>query len=174
MFALGHIYTHMTFGLFTNITSRALGKHIYKYVPASGEYSHRVSFIRSVTGYSSSGSVAGVSLIRISPGIHHPAHAGSPSSGSLRVSIIRSVPGLLRHPVLTGLAGLVHPVLTGSPLPAPDIPSGGTVILTCFTPTRIKVYEGLGPTSHLYKTYAIFKNHQWIYDHIWISYLKKS
>ena len=44
----------------------------------------------------------------------------------------------------------------------------------CFTPIRIKVYEGLGPTSHLYKTHAIFKNHQWIYDHIWTSYLKQS
>ena len=34
-FALGHIYTDMTFGLFTNIASRALGKHIHEYVPAS-------------------------------------------------------------------------------------------------------------------------------------------
>ena len=39
LFALSHIYTHMTFGLFTNIASRALGKHIHKYVPASGSRS---------------------------------------------------------------------------------------------------------------------------------------
>ena len=132
MFALGHIYTHMTFGLFTNIASRARGKHIYKYVPASGEYSHRVSVIRpmpgtprpvcagytssgSVTGYPSSGSVTG-----------YPSSGsvtGSPSSGSLWAC--RHL-----HPDYAGLAGLVHSVLTGSSLPAPDIPSGGTVILT--------------------------------------------
>ena len=39
LFALSHIYTYMTFGLFTNIASRALGKHIHKYVPASGSLS---------------------------------------------------------------------------------------------------------------------------------------
>ena len=39
----------------------------------------------------------------------------------------------------------------------------------CFTPIRIKVYEGLGPTSHLYKTHAIFKNHQYVH---WFKSLK--
>ena len=39
LFALSHIYTHMTFGLFTTIASGALGKHIHKYVPASGSLS---------------------------------------------------------------------------------------------------------------------------------------
>ena len=34
------------------------------------------------------------------------------------------------HPVLTGLAGLVHPVLTGSSSPGLNIPSGGTEIPT--------------------------------------------
>ena len=57
-FALSHIYTNMTFRLFTNIAPMDSQKHIYEYVPSSGEHS--------------------------SPGMHHPALAGHSSSGSHR------------------------------------------------------------------------------------------
>ena len=53
--ALSHIYTNMTFRLFTNIATMGSQKHIYEYVSSSGSY--RVCTIRlSVAGYSSSGS----------------------------------------------------------------------------------------------------------------------
>ena len=58
-FALSHIYTNMTFQLFTNIAPMDSQKHIYEYVPSSG-------------GHSPSG-------------LHYPALARHTSSGSHRV-----------------------------------------------------------------------------------------
>ena len=115
----------MTFGLFTSVASRAPGKHIHKYVPASG----------SVSGYirhPSSGSEAGVFIIRIlKPGLHHPVpKPGTLHPASCRVYFIRLHAGYSSsgyHRVF--LAGSGHPIRS---LPAPDIPSGGTVILTVF------------------------------------------
>ena len=56
MFPLSHIFSDMTIRLFTNIAPMGSQKHIYKYVPSSGE--------------------------RFSPGLHHPALVGSSPSGS--------------------------------------------------------------------------------------------
>ena len=63
MFALSHIYTNMTFWLFTCIPPMGYQKQIYKYVPSSGE--------------------------RFSPRLHHPALAGLVHS----VLIGSSLPG---------------------------------------------------------------------------------
>ena len=54
-FALGHIYTSMTFGLFTNMAPMGSLEHIYIYVPSSGE--------------------------RFSPGLQHPVLTGSSVAG---------------------------------------------------------------------------------------------
>ena len=79
-FALTHIYTNMTFRLFTNIASMDSQKHIYEYVSSSGSY--RVCTIRlSVAGYSASGSHR-VCTIWLSV-------VGYSSSGSHRVYTIR-------------------------------------------------------------------------------------
>ena len=37
VFALGHIYTNMTFKVFTNVAPMGSLEHIYIYVPSSGE-----------------------------------------------------------------------------------------------------------------------------------------
>ena len=65
-FALGHIYTNMTFGLFTNIASTALGNIFTNMSPHPVSTSHRARiFIRFRN----------------------------------RVLFIRSLPGILHHPV---------------------------------------------------------------------------
>ena len=88
-FALGHIYTNMTFGLFTNIASTALGNIFTDMSPHPVSAPHRTRihiFIRLRSR---------VLFIRLSPGL--------PSSGPCRVSIIRSLPGTLHtgsgHPI---------------------------------------------------------------------------
>ena len=60
----------MTFGLFTHIASRALGKHIHKYVPASG--SPRVLVIRPCRVLCSSFGSFRAFIIRLMPGLCHP------------------------------------------------------------------------------------------------------
>ena len=81
LFALSHIYTHMTFGLFTNIASRALGKHIHKYVPASGSLSGYIRHPAPRPGSSSSGSDTGYSSFGSSFPI--PGHPTIPSGGTV-------------------------------------------------------------------------------------------
>ena len=107
----------MTFGLFTNIASRARGKHIHKYVPASGSVSGYIrhpapkpgsSSSGSETGSSSSGSDTGYSSFGSSFPI--PGHPTIPSGGTViptdnrepRVVLIF----LTDHPSYPGRAGI--------------------------------------------------------------------
>ena len=80
----------MTFGLFTNIASRALGRHIHKYVPTSGYLSGYIhhpapkpgsSSSGSETGSASSGSDTGYSSFGSSFSI--PGHPTIPSGGTV-------------------------------------------------------------------------------------------
>ena len=116
-FALSHIYTNMTFGLFSNIASMALWNILTNMSHHPVSTPHRACIIRRLSGlyhpapagYASSGSHR-VLFIQFSAGTHHPAPAG--------YSFIRSLPGTL------------HPVLTGSSSSGPDISSGGSEIPT--------------------------------------------
>ena len=108
----------MTFGLFTNIVTTALGNIFTNMSPHPESTPHRArlrNFIRTVPGTFVIRLRSRICIIRFSPGIRHPVHAGYPSSGS-GVGYTSSGP----HRVLFMLA--------------PDIPSGGTEIPT---PSRV-------------------------------------
>ena len=139
---LGHIYTNMTFGLFTNIAPVGSLEHIYIYVPSSDERfspglqhlvltgcsllgtRHPVITGSSVVGYSTSGS-------------HRVFLAGYSSSGSHRVFRcpvlhIRFSPGL-------PLPGTPHPVLTRSSDAGPLYP-----IRRDQDPNKLPLHSGMG------------------------------
>ena len=106
MFALGHIYTNVTLGLFTNIAPLGSLKHIHISVPLFAEM--------------------------FSPVLHHSVFTGSSLSGTHHPVLTRSSLSGTHHSVLTrsSLSGTHHLVLTGSSLPGTHIPSGGTKIPT--------------------------------------------
>ena len=113
MFALGHIYTNMTLGLFTDIAPMGSQKHIYIYVPSSGE--------------------------RFSPGLQHPVLTGSSLPGTRHPVITGS--SIVGYSTSSSHRVFCCRVLhirfsPGLPLPGLRIPSGGTEILTNspFTP----------------------------------------